>query len=153
MTSKKPISPSHTTPAASKDSVVFAPAGFLSVTPTHKTPCKFIWQTIDGGLNGIIELQASPELLEPVAFSRRPTVQVELFDLKFRVRKRAYNKSRRTRLLLASSFFSEIARALARRGYAGSPPQRRRRRTAKPRGVVPTNQLSDRSPHLIRGEQ
>ena len=152
MTSKKPI-PNHTTPAASKDSVVFAPAGFLSVTPTHKTPCKFIWQTIEGDLNGLIELQASPESLEPVAFSPQPTAQVELFDLKFRVRKKAYNKSRRTLLLLASSFFSGIARALARRGYAGVPARRRRRRTAKPQGVVPTNQLGDRSPHLIRGEQ
>lgn len=107
------------TPAASKDSVVFARAGFFCVTPTRKARCRFTWRTIDGIIHGLVELDAEPEFVEPVAFSLRPTVQVELFDLTFRVRKSGYIKTTKTLLLLASSFFSGLASALARREHRG----------------------------------
>jgi hypothetical protein len=131
MKSKKP-STANATPAASKDFVVFARAGFLYVTPTRKARCRFVWQTIDGMLNGFVELKAKPEVVERIAFSARPTVEVELFDLEFRVRPAAYNKVTRTLYLLASSFFRGTASALDRRGHAGRAAlARQRRRTAR----------------------
>jgi hypothetical protein len=116
---KSTISAGHTAPAHSKDSIAFARAGFFILTPRRKARCRFVWQTIDGMGNGLVELKARPELVQAVAFSLRPTVQVELFDLTFRVRKSGYNKATKTLLLLASSFFSGIASALTRRGYRG----------------------------------
>jgi len=117
------------TPAISKDYVVFAPEGILRVAPTKTVPCKFIWDTNDGLLNGIVELWADPEFIEPIAFSARPTVTVELYDLKFRVRAVGFDKSRRTLSLLGSSFFGGIARALVRRSF---PVARRRPAFAAP---------------------
>jgi hypothetical protein len=111
----KQSSARHIAPAPPADFVVFAPEGFMSVTSGSKTPCTLIWKTIEGDVNGLIELTAAPEFLEPVAFSLRPTVEIEIFELKFRVRKSGYDKVRRTLFLLASSFFHSLARALERR--------------------------------------
>jgi hypothetical protein len=128
---KKP-STENATPAASKDFVVFARAGFVYLTPTRKARCRFVWQTIDGMLNGFVELKAKPEVVQHFAFSARPTVEVELFDLEFRVRSAAYNKVTRTLYLLACSFFAGIARALDSRQHAGRGALARlRRRTAR----------------------
>jgi len=103
MKSKK-SSARHIAPAPPADFVVFAPEGFTSVTSSSKTRCTAIWKTIDGDVNGLVELTAAPEFLEPVAFSWRATVEVEFFDLKFRVRISGYDKVRRTLFLLGSSF-------------------------------------------------
>jgi hypothetical protein len=135
------------TTVASKDYVVFAPVGFLCVTRKHKTPCKFNWQTIDGQLDGLVEVEANPEFVEAIAFSWRPTVQVELFDLEFGVQTKGYNKCKRTLYLLASSFFSGVARALNRRSYRGGDvdvgPQRR--------CIAKLEELHDYSPQLSGG--
>jgi hypothetical protein len=108
---------SQTTPATSK--VVFAVGRFLFVTPSHTTRCRFVWNTIDGMLNGLVELKTKPEFVEYITFSSQPRVEVEVFDLKFRVPTAGYNKTTRTLHLLASGFFRGIAKALDRRGYAG----------------------------------
>ena len=128
MKSKK-SSARHIAPAPPADVVVFAPEGFMSVTSSSKTRCTAIWKTIDGDVNGLVELAAAPEFLEPVAFSLRATVEVEFFDLKFRVRISGYDKVRRMLFLLASSFFHGLARALERRECWP-------RRIPKPQNVV-----------------
>jgi hypothetical protein len=145
---KKKPSTTNATRVASKDCVVFAPVGFLCVTRRHKTPCKFNWQTIDGCLDGLVEVEANPEFVEAIAFSWRPTVQVELFDLEFGVQKKGYNKCKRTLYPLASSFFSGIARALDRRSYRGGGVDVGPRR----RCIAKLQEVQDYSPQLSGGK-
>ena len=109
--SRSPLSAGRTAPA---NEVVFISSGFLVATSTQRFSCEFRCETIDGCCDGLVEVTADPELVEPIAFSRTK-VQLELHDLTFWCQIAGYNKVQRRLLLLASSFFAGMAAALRRR--------------------------------------
>lgn len=92
---------------------VFAADGFLCVRRANRIPCQVIGRRVDGYLASV-ELVASPEACEHIAHCQHLTVQIELADLRLRVRVIGFNKRTRTLLLDALCFFRLIANFIDR---------------------------------------